>query len=276
MALDSMRALASAEKAARSAGELILEWIGRPRMTTEKSSPHDLVTEVDKACQKRIEAVLGEDFPDSALLGEESVEPGAAAAHEAAAHADQRFLWVVDPIDGTLNFIQGIPLCAVSIGLVVAGVPALGVIYDPMRDEMFCAADGRATLNGQPMRVSPEPRLANAVLASGFPNGEYRERNAEQIRRFGRHVRNVRALGTAALELAYVACGRLDGFWENDLNAWDLCAGMVMVQAAGGSATDVHGGAYALTTRHAVATNGRIHDALLRDLDVDTPAANEG
>ena len=269
MDFDLSRALSVAEAAARDAGELIVEWIGRPRETAAKSSPHDLVTEVDKACQQRIEQRLMAEFPKSSFLGEESVAPGAAAAERAVSDADQALLWVVDPIDGTLNFIQGIPLCVVSIGLVVEGAPALGVIYDPVRDEMFSAQGGRATLNGQPMRVSGEPRLANAVLASGLPNGVYRERNVEQIRRFGNHARNVRALGSAALALAYVACGRLDGFWENDLNAWDLCAGMVLVQAAGGAATDVHGAAYTLAARHAVATNGLIHGALLRDLDVD-------
>ncbi len=272
MEIDLREAQGVAERAARVAGELIREWIGRPAQTLEKSSPHDLVTEVDKACQEAIYRVLHEAFPDSTFLGEESVAPGPEAATRAAQEADQTLLWVVDPIDGTLNFIRGIPACTVSIGLVVEGRAVVGVIYDPMRDEIFSAYDGgEATCNGQPMKVSPEPDLSSAILASGFPTGAYRGKNAQQIMRFGHHVRNVRALGSAAIHLAYVAAGRLDGFWENDLNAWDLCAGAVLVQVAGGKVTDADNAPYDLFTRHIAATNGRIHEALLRDLDLDTP-----
>ena len=272
MELDALRAEQVAQKAARKAGELIREWIGKPRSTLEKSSPHDLVTEVDKACQEVIQKILLEAFPDSSVLGEEGVAPGSQAAIQAVQEADRQFLWVVDPIDGTLNFIRGIPACTVSIGLVYQGADVVGVIYDPMRDEMFSASiPSGATLNGTPISVSGETQLGNAVLASGFPTGAYRGKNAEQIRRFGHHVRNVRALGSAAIHLAYVAAGRLDGFWENDLNAWDVTAGATLVRLAGGHVTDVDGNPFSLETRHIAATNGRIHEQLLRDLDLDRP-----
>ena len=273
MSIDLQAACSVAERAARVAGAQIREWIGRPVSTTEKSSPHDLVTEVDNACQAAIEKILLATFPASQLLGEEEVAPGSQAAIQAVLDADQELLWVVDPIDGTLNFIRGIPDCAVSIGLVVEGAAVVGVIYDPMRDEMFSAYEGgQATVNGQPMHVSAERELNNAVLASGFPTGAYRGKNADQIKRFGHHVRNVRALGTAALHLAYVAAGRLDGFWENDLNAWDLCAGAVLVRLAGGTVTEASGQPYHLGIRHIAATNGHIHRQLLQHLDSDSPS----
>lgn len=257
-------------EAARVAGELIRRFIGRPEQTLTKSSPHDFVTEVDKACQEVIFDFLSQMYPDSSFLGEETVAPGADAATLAAQEADRRFLWVVDPIDGTLNFIRGLPACAVSIGLVVAGEAVVGVIYDPMRDEMFTGIQGKgAMLNEAPVRVSDVDDLSTALLASGFPTGAYRGKNAEQIRRFGQHARNVRAFGSAALHLAYVAAGRLDGFWENDLNAWDLLAGAVLIKAAGGEITDAKGAPYTLETRHVAATNGRIHRQLLLDLDMD-------
>ncbi|MCY0893507.1 MAG: inositol monophosphatase family protein [Acidibacillus sp.] len=263
-----------AEDAARVAGEQIRRWIGKPAQTSQKSSPHDLVTEVDKACQEAIYEVLQQAYPTSAMLGEESVAPGATAAALAVEQATKELLWVVDPIDGTLNFIRGLPACTVSIGLVVDSIGMVGVIYDPMRDEMFSGIRGQgASCNGRPIQVSKEAELASCILASGFPTGAYRGRNAEQIKRFGYHVRNVRAFGSAALHLAYVAAGRLDGFWENDLNAWDLLAGAVLVEAAGGRVSDVTGSVYSLATRHVAATNGMIHDQLLRDLDLDVPLA---
>lgn len=268
--IDERAAWETAERAARAAGDEIRKWIGRPRQTAAKSSACDLVTEVDKACQEIIRETLSAAFPASQMLGEESVAPGSEAAARAVTEARREFLWVVDPIDGTLNFIRGIPACTVSIGLMIDDQPVIGVVYDPMRDEMFGGRAGHgAYLNGTMIRVSPEPRLEHAVLASGFPPGGYRGRNAGQIMRLGRHVSSVRAFGSAALHLAYVAAGRVDGFWENDLNAWDLCGGVVLVLAAGGRATDAHGSPYQLGTRHIVATNGHIHEELLRELRVD-------
>lgn len=272
MGLDLIQAEKVAQSAARIAGALIREWIGRPKTTTEKSSPHDLVTEVDKACQEAIQRHLVKEFPESSFLGEEGVAPGSEAATRAAAETSRDFLWVVDPIDGTLNFIRGIPACSVSIGLLYEDRDVVGVIYDPIRDEMFSASDtSGATLNGKPMHVSDETNLSNAVLASGFPTGAYRGKNAEQIKRFGYHVRNVRALGSAAIHLAYVAAGRLDGFWENDLNAWDVTAGATLVRLSGGLVTDVEGQPFSLDTRHIAATNGKIHQQLLHDLDLELP-----
>ena len=268
--LDLIAAQKVTETAARAAGDEIRKHLGKPEHTMEKSSPHDLVTEVDKRCQEIIESILLDAYPSSKLLGEEAVGPGSKAAIQAVKDADPTFLWVVDPIDGTLNFIRGIPFCAVSIGLMHEGKAVIGVIYDPIRDEMFSGIAGKeATANGHPMRVSGVDDVFAAVLASGFPTGDFRGKNAEQIRRFAFHARNVRAMGSAALHMAYVAAGRLDGFWENDLNAWDLLAGAVLVQTAGGMVTDEDGNDYALSTRHVVATNGKIHRQILADLQVD-------
>jgi myo-inositol-1(or 4)-monophosphatase len=259
--------LEAAIGAASRAGEQIREWIGRPLTQAAKSSRHDLVTEVDKACQDIIATHLVGLFPESTLLGEETVAPGSEAAAEATLAADTRFLWVVDPIDGTQNFIRGVPFCAVSIGLVVAGEPVAGVIYDPLRDEMFYGAKDLAMqVDGVAAGVSNETSVEDAILASGFPNGTYRKQNVRQVERFAHSARSVRALGSAALHLAYVACGRIDGFFENDLNAWDLCAGVVLVQAGGGRVTGTAGEPYNLALRHVVASNGLIHDEILSDL----------
>jgi len=254
-------ALQAAEAAARAAGSEIRAMIGRPRVTTTKSSPHDLVTEVDKRCQEIIATHLLRDFPQSSFLGEEQVAAGADAAAQAIHAADTTCLWVVDPIDGTLNFIRGIPACTVSIGLVIEDIATVGVIYDPLRDEMFTGAVGvGAWLNGNEMRVSGEAQLSHAVLGSGF--GAIADRRPQA----GYPVRSVRAFGSAAMHLAYVAAGRLDGYWEYDLNAWDVCAGAVLVTSASGRVGDVDGSPFTLCTRNIVATNGWLHEVLLQDL----------
>lgn len=265
--LDLEAARKVAEAAAQSAGEEIRRFIGRPLHTMEKSSPHDLVTEVDKNCQRIIEEQLLTAFPNSEILGEETVKPGSEAAIEAVAKADQTRLWVIDPIDGTLNFIRGIPFCSVAIGLVEQGKGVVGVIYDPVRDEMFSGTlGGPVTVNAIPVSVSEVADLSSAVLTSGFPSGKFRDKNAEQFLHFSRNVRNLRAMGSAALHLAYVAAGRVDGFWQFDLNAWDLLAGAVLVQGAGGMVSDLSGDTYTLATRHVAASNGKVHEQLLGDL----------
>lgn len=258
-------ALAAARQAAYAAGEEIRRFIGKPGVTSIKSSPNDLVTEVDKRCQDIIVTHLLRAYSHSTILSEEQVAPGADAASLAVQGADTRMLWVVDPIDGTLNFIRGIPACTVSIGLVLDGQASVGVIYDPLRDELFAATlAGGAYLNEHALRVSNEAQLERAVLAAGFPS----DVNASRVARTGPtryHARNMRALGSAALHLAYVAAGRLDGYLEADLNAWDLCAGAVLVQAAGGRVSGIDGTPYSLATRDVVATNGLVHEAMMSD-----------
>ncbi|GIM45000.1 inositol monophosphatase [Collibacillus ludicampi] len=259
-----------AEEAARKAGALIKEKIGQASEIREKTSASDLVTEVDKASQEIIEKHVLSVFPQHTILGEEDVAPGAYASVEALEKARKaEYLWIIDPIDGTTNFIHAFPFCCVSIALAHRGEVIAGVVYDPVRDELFRAVRGEgATCNGKPLRVSAEDRLENALLAGGFagePEGA-RKTNLRGLMALVPHVRSIRTAGSAALHLAYVAAGRLSGFWEIDLNAWDLAAGCLLVQEAGGQVTDTAGNAYTLAVRHVLATNGRIHQDVLHIL----------
>lgn len=259
-----------AEAAAREAGQLIRERIGQAKEVGEKASNFDLVTEVDKQSEAVIRTELLAAFPEHKILGEEGVAPGSQASAEALSKAlSAEYLWIVDPIDGTTNFVHGFPGCTVSIALAHRGEVIVGVIYDPLRDEMFSASRNQgAYLNGNRIAVSQEDSLQTSLLATGFPGDKEwaREINLRGIAALSPICRNIRAAGSAALHLAYVACGRLSGFWEIDLNAWDLAAGSLLVQEAGGAVTDTEGETYSLDVRHIAATNGRIHDELVRVL----------
>jgi myo-inositol-1(or 4)-monophosphatase len=259
-----------AEEAARKAGALIREKIGHASQIKEKSSASDLVTEVDKESQALIVEHVLSRFPDHRILGEEDVAPGASASAEALEKARMaEYLWIIDPIDGTTNFIHAFPFCGVSIAVAHRGEVVAGVVYDPIREELFRAVRGKgATCNGQPLHVSAEKRLEQALLAGGFagdPDGA-RKANLRGLLSLVPHVRSIRTAGSAALHLAYVAAGRLSGFWEIDLNAWDLAAGCLLVEEAGGQVTDTRGEAYSLAVRHIVATNGHIHEGVLHIL----------
>lgn len=259
-----------AEAAAREAGHLIRERIGQAREIGEKTSNVDLVTEVDKQSEAVIRTELLAAFPEHKILGEEGVAPGSEASAEALNKAlSAEYLWIVDPIDGTTNFVHGFPGCSVSIALAYREEVIVGVIYDPLRDEMFTASKEQgAFVNGERIRVSQEDILEVSLLATGFPGdkGWAREVNLRGMTALTPMCRNIRAVGSAALHLAYVACGRLSGFWEIDLNAWDLAAGSLLVQEAGGKVTDTEGDDYALHVRHIAASNGNIHNEFIRVL----------
>lgn len=256
--------LAAAVEAARRAGDRIRDRLGAANDVQFKASSRDLVTAVDRAAQEDILNLLRGVFPDIPVLGEEGVT-GAAGVPDAAAAAKLPRAWVVDPLDGTTNFVHGIPASTVSIALTAAGVPVVGVIYDPYHDELFTAVQGGATTcNGRAVRVRDCPVLEVALLATGYsPHDATREVNMRGLVALNRAGRNLRAFGSAALHLAWVSCGRLDGFYELGLNAWDLAAGALLVQCAGGTVTDTRGRPYALTTRHIVATCGPIHQDVL-------------
>jgi len=260
----------TAIRAAKEAGALIRQKCGRAARTIAKFNEYDLVTEVDKACEEIVRGYVREQFPDHQILGEEGVAPGSEASAQAVAESqDAEYLWVIDPIDGTTNFIHGFPASVVSIGIAHRGEVIIGVIYNPFMDEMFVARKGEgAYLNGERIQVSAEATLPEAVLATGFPTelAKARMLNMRGMMALTPVVRNVRALGTAAMHLAYVAAGRISGFWEMDLNAWDLSAGSLLVQEAGGRVTDTRGVEYHLGVRHIAATNGLVHDALLEVL----------
>lgn len=251
---------------ASKAGEYIKLRLGQAIEHSEKQSVHDLVTEVDKASEMLIRNLILTHFPDHEFLGEEDVEPGPDASSLALQKVQgAEYLWVVDPLDGTTNFVHGFPYFSVSIALAYRGEVVLGVVYDPMADEMFVAERGKgAYVKGKPMRVSKESELHQSLVATGFPADPARlPLNLRGLQALAPRVRNIRSMGSAALMLAYVAAGRLSGFWELGLNAWDLAAGSLLVREAGGTVTDTSGTEYDIGTRHVVASNGFIHPQLI-------------
>ncbi|HUC92279.1 MAG TPA: inositol monophosphatase family protein [Paenibacillus sp.] len=261
---------AVAINSASKAGEWIKTKLGGFTSLNIKSSPGDLVTEVDKGAETMIRNLIMTHFPDHSFLGEEGVEPGPEASSAALRDVmDAEYLWIVDPIDGTTNFVHGFPFFCVSIALACKGEVILGVVYDPSRDELFIAEKGKgAYVHGKRMRVSPDAVLRESLVATGFPpyGGAALPLNMRQLLAVVPKVRNVRSNGSAALHLAYVAAGRLSAFWEVGLNAWDMAAGYLLIQESGGRVTDMKGEPYHLGVRNVVATNGHIHDELLQVL----------
>ncbi len=274
---------------AKEAGDYFRSRIHDVREVKTKSSPSDLVTDVDPECERRIRAGIAKRFPDHRVLGEESTAPGAAASAEAAAKvASAEHLWIVDPLDGTTNFVHGIPLSVVSVAYAERGTLCVGVVYDPYRQELFyavrgggayvlnpgesytLAADGVVNLPGQRLQVSTTAPLARCVVATGVPTrGESRAWTTEAAVRLMGKVKSFRALGAAALHLAYVASGRIDAFWEYDLNAWDLAAGVLLVQEAGGVVREIGGSPYHIEVRDVIAAGSSdIADELNRAVQV--------
>ncbi|MGZ9587135.1 inositol monophosphatase family protein [Paenibacillus marinisediminis] len=261
---------AVAVNAAAKAGEWIKSRLGQFKSLTIKSSMHDIVTEVDKGAEVMIKKLIMTHFPDHDILGEESVAPGADAANNAINQLkSSEYLWIIDPVDGTTNFVHGFPYFSVSIALAHKGEVVVGVVYDPMRDELFVAEKGKgAYVHGLRMQVSAETELSGCLMATGFPTERERALplNLKGMTAIAPQVRNIRNGGSAALHLAYVAAGRLDGFWELNLNAWDLAAGSLLVTESGGKITDTHGQPYQLCVRDMLATNGHIHDDVIHVL----------
>ncbi|MEX2501827.1 MAG: inositol monophosphatase family protein [Trueperaceae bacterium] len=257
--VDLDRARTVAIRAAEDAARIQRAHLGGDLQIDTKSSDTDLVTQVDRACEARIREAIADAFPGHVVLGEEQGQTGEA-----------RCRWIVDPLDGTLNYAHGFPFYCVSIALEVDGVVQLGVVLDTPRDELFVAVRGRgASANGRPIAPSTETRPIAAMLATGF--AYVPEQQHENLAIFARvlpQVRAVRRPGAAALDLCYVACGRLDGFWELKLNAWDVAAGVLIIQEAGGTVTDGSGAPYRLNDRVLVASNGPLHAKLVSLLDV--------
>ena len=249
--------LALAVRLAREAGAIQRERYETAFAIASKSQPIDLVTEVDHACEAHVVGALARERPDDAVLAEEG-------RGEDLRHA--RFRWVIDPLDGTTNFAHGYPRFAVSIGVERDGEPALGVVYDPLLDELYHAvAAGGAFRNGRPIRVSQESEFSRALLATGFAYDKAvsAEDNLAEFGAALKAARELRRDGSAALDLCYVASGRLDGYWEHKLKPWDVAAGGLLVREAGGRVSDRTGGDAWRSGRALVATNGRIHAALL-------------
>jgi myo-inositol-1(or 4)-monophosphatase len=246
---------------AREAGGVLIDRLGRAQISSKGDI--DLVTEADLAAEKLIIDRINSHYPRHAILAEES----GASAEIAAGKSDWK--WIIDPLDGTTNYAHGYPCFCVSIGVERAGAIEIGVVYDPSRDEMFAAERGLgATLNDRPMRVSTVDDLNNAMLCTGFPyNVRERPNFARDFVNFTMTAQAVRRDGSAALDLAYLACGRFDGFWEDGLNAWDVAAGVLLIEEAGGRVTDYRGDPLDIYTPKVVATNGLVHDAMMRILN---------
>ncbi|HWQ55230.1 MAG TPA: inositol monophosphatase family protein [Bryobacteraceae bacterium] len=239
---------------AREAGALLARYFER-RVAVERKGEYDLVTEADRASEALVVERLRTHYPGHAIVAEEG--GGIESASE--------YRWYVDPLDGTTNFAHGYPVFNVTLGLERAGEPIAGVVYDPIRDEMFTAERaGGAYLNNHRIRVSSTRRVAEALLSTGFPNhqrsGNY---NIHFYHQLAMATHGVRRSGSAAIDLAYVACGRLDGFWEFGLKPWDLAAGRLIVAEAGGRYTDMDGQPHHIGSAHLLADNGLIHDELL-------------
>lgn len=245
--------------AAREAGALLRERLARPRDVQFKGIV-DLVTDADKASETLIAGRLRAAFPDHRILGEE----GARGAEGSPGAPFSPFGWLIDPLDGTTNYAHRYPHFAVSIGLEQAGTLILGVVYDPMRDELFVAERGQgATLNGQPLRVSETDELIHALVATGFPyDPADRPAALATWNAFVNVTQGTRRDGSAALNLCYVAAGRLDGFWEHPLQPWDMAAGALLVAEAGGRVTAYAGAPFDPYGSDIIASNGRLHAAM--------------
>lgn len=234
----------------------ILRFFQKSFAVSNKEGVNNLVTEADHASEKAILSVIQNKFPDHQILAEESGK----------LVQDSTYKWIIDPIDGTVNFAQGIPLNCVSIGVEYEGEIILGTVYNPHLNEFFIAEKGKgATLNEKPIRVSDKTETIKSCLVTGFPYTYINEPNGpiEVFERFVRKGVPVRRLGSAAIDLCWVACGRLDGFFEQKLEPWDSAAGYLIVEEAGGKVTDFSGEKYSVYQHKILATNGKIHAEML-------------
>lgn len=250
--------LEAAKEAAHRAAVVLEEW--REKFVVREKGRADLVTDADLASQLMIQQYLAERFPSHGFLGEE------AEARRSRPAADAPPTWIVDPIDGTTNYVHDCPFYCISIGLQVAGELVVGAVYDPSRQEMFAAAKGHgAWLNQRRLQTSRAEQLGEALLATGFPpDMRGHEHTLEWWRYFSFRARSLRRTGSTALNMAYVAAGRFDGYFAFDNHVWDVAAATVLVREAGGTVTNIDGTPYDPYTADALATNGPLHPVLLQ------------
>lgn len=243
-----------AELAARTGGQTLIEKFHAARDIRSKGL-RDIVTDADVASQEAIVAIIRQHFPDHGLLSEEGLS----------ANDDSDYIWVIDPLDGTVNYAHCLPAFAVSVGLVAHGEPLVGIVFDPLRDYLFVAERGQgATLNGQPIHVSACANMANAVVGLDWARAPtLRARVLDSLNQVAPVVGTVRAIGSAVLALCYVAAGWLDAYFHFALQVWDSAAAGLIVREAGGALTDPHGAAWTYTQPACVASNGIIHSTML-------------
>ena len=236
-----------------------MQLAGADHLRIEKKGAIDLVTQIDREVEEMFRALIARRFPDHVVLAEEFAVRGER-------HATAEFCWVFDPVDGTTNYAHGLPIFCCACSLERNGQPIVAAIYDPSRRELFTAERGLgAWLNGKPMHVSTAGTLIDSLLCTGFPYTVHTEGDY-LLGLFGdfiRQARAVRRLGSAAIDLAYVAAGRLDGFWEVRLNPWDISAGALIIEEAGGRVSNLAGGPFDSRLGEVIASNGRIHDQMV-------------
>jgi len=245
-------------KATEAGAEVLKTYFNSKTLkVSNKEGINNLVTEADHAAEKAIMETIRQQFPDHFILSEESGEMA----------TESEYKWIIDPIDGTVNYAHGIPLCCVSVGLEHKGKMILGAVYNPLLKEFFLAEKGQgATFNGEPIQVSQKATVMDSCLVTGFPY-TYLDIPNGPLDIFNRLIRKgipVRRLGSAAIDLCWLAAGRFDGFFEHKLQAWDSAAGFLIVEEAGGKVTDFNGDYYSPYQPHILATNGKIHEELNR------------
>lgn len=249
-----------ATEAALSAGAVLLHNWGKLETIEEKSRAGDLVTNVDRQAEEVILTILERHFPEHGILAEEAGQIG---------NQDNDYLWAVDPLDGTTNYAHGYPMSVVSVGLMIEGTPQVGAVYNPFRNELFRATKaGGATLNRRPIRVSETDKLSQSLLVTGFAydRRETSDNNYAEFCYLTHLTQGVRRSGSAALDLTDVACGRLDGYWERGIKPWDIVAGAIVLEEAGGKITAYDQGPFVIESGRILATNGKIHSYLSQAL----------
>lgn len=248
---------------ARRAGALLLDGMER-RRTLELKSPFEVVTDIDRASEELIVTAIAQQFPSHTMVAEEG----------GGARRDSPYTWLIDPLDGTNNYAHGFPFFSVSLGLLHEQTTILGVVYDPLRDELFTAEAGQgAYCNGRRLAVSATPLLSGALISTGFPY-DYAfnaDNNAREFTALHARVQGIRRAGSAALDLAYVAAGRLDAHWELGLKPWDTGAATLMVSEAGGRLSDWRGRPWGPWDERLIASNGLLHEELIQALDLGGP-----
>ncbi len=252
--------LSTAIEAAKEAGKFLKYSVGRVKnIEVKQGEERNLVSEIDKGAEEKIISIIKRKYPTHAILAEES----------GANDSRSDYKWVIDPLDGTTNFLHGLPIFSVTIGIEFKGEIIAGVTYDPNLDELFTAEKGSgAYMNGRRLKVTTTSRLIDSLLVTGFPY-DIAQNPENAIGHFVNFVvegQGLRRLGSAAIDLAYVAAGRFDGFWEVTLNPWDMAAGVLFVHEAGGRVTDFIGGVSSIYKKQVLATNGAVHEAMLQVL----------